>query len=282
MMEGDINVESQLEKGSVFKISFENIEVSDHLPERKNVYDWIDKVIIFEPATILVVDDVDFNRELAKSFLGNFNLSVVEAKSGREGIVLARLHKPDLILMDLRMPGMNGYEAAKTLKNFKETKDITCIAFTASSMKHDEQTIQQHFDDYLQKPITRNEMIDCLMKHLPHEVKNVMKTEESGKPTDNTSNFLHKIMENSDLRTKLSESLLETAVPIIESLKTIMDTDQLDTLTGHLNELEAKHDTKLFNRHIERLQMAAEMYDFEAFNKEIMSLDETIKKIINQ
>lgn len=284
MMEGTIKVESQLQKGSIFTISFQDIEVSDHVPERKNVYDWIDKEIIFEPATILVVDDVDFNRELAKSFLGSFNFNVLEAKSGREGIVLARLHKPDLILMDLRMPGMNGYEAADALKNFKETKNIIVVAFTASSMKHDEATIQQHFSDYLQKPITRNEMIDCLMKHLPHQISTADNAKSAKMPEleneKRKSDDLKRITDNEALRKEISASLLNSAVPIVDGLKTIMDTDQLDTLIVLLHELIRRYEIKIFDQHIEKLQQASATYDFESFSTEIQKLEATIKKII--
>jgi signal transduction histidine kinase/DNA-binding response OmpR family regulator len=281
MMEGSISVESQLQKGSVFTIHFENIEVSDFLPERKNVYDWIDKEIIFEPATILVVDDVDFNRELAKSFLGSFNFSVVEAKSGREGIVLARLHKPDLILMDLRMPGMNGYEAANALKNFKETKNIIVIAFTASSMKHDQEIIQEHFSDYLQKPITRNEMIDCLMKHLPHEVKEVDKQQFVEKIDYVKNEEMKKISTDDRLKSALSNDLM-TALPILHELKTIMNTDQLEDLIKHLTILSENYKIRIFDQHIDDLRASAEMYDFESFNKEILKMEETFRKISDQ
>jgi len=279
MMEGKISVESQLGVGSVFTIRFESIEVSDHMPERKNVYDWIDKEIVFNPATILVVDDVDFNRELAKSFLGSFNFSVVEAKSGREGVVLARLHKPDLILMDLRMPGMNGYEAANALKNFEETKNIICIAFTASSMKHDEETISKHFSDYLQKPITRNEMIDCLMKHLPHEVKESQKPAFSNLESSLQAEEIKKIHANEQMKSSIIVSLMEEAMPIVENLKTIMDTDQLEILVTHLCNIAQEHKISLFDKHIDAMKSASELYDFEEFNKEIAKLEATISKI---
>jgi hypothetical protein len=152
-------------------------------------------------------------------------------------------------------------------------------------MKHDEAIIQEHFSDYLQKPITRNEMIDCLMKHLPHQVKELDSSLVEQMPgLDNDmqmSEALKRIGENELMRKELADGLFNSVLPLIEALKTIMDTDQLDKLVQSLNELIHKHDIKIFNHHIEKLQLASEIYDFESFSAEIQRLESTIHKITN-
>ena len=78
----------------------------------------------------------------------------MEATNGKEGVELARIEKPDLILMDIQLPVMDGLEAIKLLKNDDVTKDIPIIALTAYAMKGDEKKIQETgCDGYLSKPI---------------------------------------------------------------------------------------------------------------------------------
>jgi CheY-like chemotaxis protein len=238
------------------------------LQAKKSVFEWIDKSIEFEPATILVVDDVDFNRALARGFLRTLKFSVLEAKNGQEGVDIAKFHKPDLILMDIRMPLMNGYQAAEVLRSHEETKNIPCIAFTASSMKHDEVNLQEQFTDFLFKPITRNELVDCLMKHLPCKVeeKISLKGLESGpdqvdalNPAISDQKVLHQILKDLD----------EQIVPDLKELNAYLDADILAAMSEKLTQISRKFRLTIFDKSIILLKQAADNYDFELFSKEI-------------
>jgi CheY-like chemotaxis protein len=103
---------------------------------------------------ILIVDDNELNLRLACDVLelaGHETLSVV---NGREGIDIAVAECPDLILMDLRMPVMNGEEAMEEIKTDVRTRDIPVIALTASAMIGErEQLLDMGFDGYISKPI---------------------------------------------------------------------------------------------------------------------------------
>jgi signal transduction histidine kinase/DNA-binding NarL/FixJ family response regulator len=279
LMNGSLSVESELGIGSRFTISLKEVEVSGDLPERKDMFEWMDQEINFEPATILVVDDVDFNRELAKSYLSSFNFTVFEAKSGREGVTIARMHQPDLILMDLRMPVMNGYEAARQLKKHTETENITCIAFTASSMRHDEAAIREQFDDYLLKPLTRNELIDCLMKFLPHEIKEREKRtgNDAREELPDLDGF---IAENPEKAKAIGNRIAEIIIPDIDNLKMYLDQELLSQMIDNMHLICQEYELVLCKNQISRLQNAAESYDFELFNKEILTIENLLNKFV--
>lgn len=281
MMNGTVRVESEVNKGSKFILSFKNVKTDQVLPERKNIYDWINREIIFKPATILVVDDVDFNRELARSFLSGYNFNILEAKSGQEGITIARMHRPDLILMDIRMPVMNGYEAANALKGFEETKDIVCIAFTASTMRHDEETIYRHFRDFLIKPITRNELVDCLLKYLPHTIGN-KKLEEP----ETRINWLVDVKKYIDAHPEKSKmigvELQKNIYPDLQQLMSYLDEELLNKMIKKIDVLCKNYEVEFCSTHLIHVQNAAENYDIERFNKEIRQFEKLMNQFTEQ
>ena len=115
--------------------------------------------------TILVVDDHDLNRELARSILEHMGYHVLLAGDGDAGIALAIAHKPALVLMDLAMPKKDGFAAAKELKKNKVTESIPIVALTAMAMRGDEvKAFEAGMDDYLTKPIDRKALESVLVR----------------------------------------------------------------------------------------------------------------------
>jgi CheY-like chemotaxis protein len=104
--------------------------------------------------TILIVEDNALNLELATDLLTVAGYSVRQARTGEEGLSLARLEPPALILMDLRMPGLDGYATLRALKGDPRTAAIRTVALTAQAMAGDKETaLAAGFDDYISKPI---------------------------------------------------------------------------------------------------------------------------------
>jgi signal transduction histidine kinase/DNA-binding response OmpR family regulator len=102
---------------------------------------------------VLVVEDNRDNMITVKALLSD-NYIVVEAIDGKEGVMMAGKHKPNLILMDIALPGMDGIEAFKKIRNNAKLQHIPVIALTASAMTSDRETILAHgFDSYIAKPI---------------------------------------------------------------------------------------------------------------------------------
>jgi two-component system cell cycle response regulator DivK len=116
---------------------------------------------------ILIVDDNEQNRKLARDVLRHAGVRTLEAGGGFEGISLATEHRPDLVLMDIRMPDMNGTEALRKLRGDERTAAIRVVALTSSTMKGDrERFLADGFDGYLEKPIRVREFPDQIRRHL--------------------------------------------------------------------------------------------------------------------
>jgi CheY-like chemotaxis protein len=105
-------------------------------------------------ATILIVEDNALNLELATDLLAAAGYSIRQARTGEEGLRLARAEPPALILMDLRLPGVDGYDALRGLRGDPRTAHIPIVALTAQAMAGDkEAALAAGFDDYISKPI---------------------------------------------------------------------------------------------------------------------------------
>jgi two-component system, cell cycle response regulator DivK len=105
--------------------------------------------------TVLIVEDNDLNMKLFNDLLEARGYRVVKARSAHNVLVLAREHKPDLILMDIQLPEISGIEVTKWLKDDEGLKAIPVIAITAFAMKGDEERIRQSgCEGYLSKPIS--------------------------------------------------------------------------------------------------------------------------------
>ncbi len=103
---------------------------------------------------ILVVEDNPVNRSLLEEVLQAHGYEVLIAKNGEEGIEKAKAEQPDLILMDIYMPGMDGYEAARNIRDDPASSSIKIIAVTSLAMKGDrERILEAGFEAYMSKPI---------------------------------------------------------------------------------------------------------------------------------
>lgn len=116
---------------------------------------------------ILIVEDIPMNRKLIRDILIYYGYEIIEAENGKEAIKIAKEKKPDLIIMDLQMPVMNGFEAIKILKSNPVTKDIKVIAVTSFAMAGDrEKILAAGFDDYISKPLNTRELPEMVKKLL--------------------------------------------------------------------------------------------------------------------
>jgi two-component system cell cycle response regulator DivK len=115
---------------------------------------------------ILIVEDVEYNRDLLVQLLEE-EYEVVTAADGAAGIETAARERPDLILMDLSLPGVDGWEATRRLKAGPETEAIPVIALTAHAMQGDEERARAcGCDDYLTKPIDEDQLFATLARLL--------------------------------------------------------------------------------------------------------------------
>jgi two-component system cell cycle response regulator DivK len=112
---------------------------------------------------ILIVEDNPRNMKLVRDVLQVKGHTTLEATTAEEGIPLALEHKPDLVLMDIQLPGMNGIDALRVLRADPATAKIPVIAVTASVMQQDRKLITEAgFDGYVGKPISLTEFLDAV------------------------------------------------------------------------------------------------------------------------
>lgn len=122
---------------------------------------------------ILIVDDNEKNVKLARDVLRFAGFQTLEANSGEEAIELAQEHVPAVILMDIRLPGMDGMAAVGHLKDSTDTAAIPVVALTSFAMKGDrERFLAAGFDGYLEKPIN--------VKEFPDQVRRYCEGREAG------------------------------------------------------------------------------------------------------
>ena len=129
--------------------------------------------------TILVIDDEKKIRETILQILELYEYQTREADNGRNGLELAKQFLPDLIVCDVMMPEMDGYEFLEALRNQEETTMIPCILVTAMTDKRDiRQGMELGADDYLTKPFTADELIQAIESRLERHQKIVEKFDE--------------------------------------------------------------------------------------------------------
>jgi two-component system cell cycle response regulator DivK len=117
--------------------------------------------------SILIVEDNYMNLKLIRDVLQNKGYETLEAETGEAGIELARERPPDLILMDVNLPQMNGHAAMKILNTDASTRQIPIIAVTSSAMKGDrEKLLSAGFDGYISKPLDIKELLRVVASYV--------------------------------------------------------------------------------------------------------------------
>jgi nitrogen-specific signal transduction histidine kinase/CheY-like chemotaxis protein len=168
LMNGTINLKSELGKGSTFTVSIPDLTYQRDFSGTKLDLQIDTSEIIFEEAVILIADDVEHNRSYLKDALKNTNLKIFEAEDGFDAYQLAKKVVPDLIIADIRMPKMDGFELLNKIKTNKKLKRIPVIAYSASVLRDQKERIyKSKFAGLLIKPVKVSELYLELMNRLP-------------------------------------------------------------------------------------------------------------------
>ncbi len=187
MMGGKISVTSETGKGSTFSMLLLAVDIAsvEEVDTGKSMANLELKQMQFDPATLLVVDDIKDNQDLIAQNFKESAIIILRANNGLEAVEMVKKGGIDLVLMDIRMPVMNGYEAAKEIKSFS---DVPIVALTASVMDNEfENGKREDFDGYLRKPVLRALLFSEIGKFLSyqelavagHEEKIAVLTEDS-------------------------------------------------------------------------------------------------------
>jgi CheY-like chemotaxis protein len=122
-------------------------------------------------ASILICDDYEDNRELLRLMLVTDGYAIKEARDGRECVSMALSDPPDLILVDLSMPELDGWSVLRELRADERTRGIPCVAVSASATAGRETALERGFSDYLSKPFRKQELLDMVARLLSGELE---------------------------------------------------------------------------------------------------------------
>ena len=166
MMHGAITVTSESGKGSNFQFVFPDVAITELAESDTMATDGGGDFNQFAPATILVADDVALNRALVAGYFEGTATQADQATNGLEALEQAEKHRPDVILMDMRMPELDGHATTQRLKANPALQHIPVIAVTASSFREEEARARKICDGFIRKPFNRAELIAELKRFL--------------------------------------------------------------------------------------------------------------------
>jgi signal transduction histidine kinase/CheY-like chemotaxis protein len=169
LMNGEISLTSEIDMGSTFQVILREVEIAsaEGLEVQPGTVVEVD-TIAFESATVLVADDVADNRELIRGYLTPYGIQVLEAENGAAAIEVIRRSQPDLVLMDIKMPVLDGFKATQMIRADANLKETCIVALTASAMRESEAEIAAACNGFLRKPIEKTEMVRALTRFLPY------------------------------------------------------------------------------------------------------------------
>ncbi|MDM8559228.1 PAS domain S-box protein [Thiotrichales bacterium HSG14] len=277
MMNGHIFVESNPGKSSRFEIVLHDVKVvnTQSTVVQDNTFD--PSQLTFEKMCVLVVDDIESNRDLIKEYLSQVNLEVIYAENGQQALLFVEEYQPALILMDIRMPEMDGYEATKRLKNNPTTANIPIIALTASVALDEKSKIETHgFDGYLSKPVNISDLLGELSHYLKHTKKADTDTPKVViEKVDNTINPA----EIANLP-ELQNQIRQEVRPLLKEVENAMEMGMVAELAEKMIQLGKEYNIPAFIQYGEPLKGSSETFEIDHIQTALEGLP-ALLRIIN-
>jgi PAS domain S-box-containing protein len=278
LLNGTIELESEPGKGSIFKIIFKNLKTSGKKPDNTNLLTINPKWIKFKPATVVLADDVEVNRKYFVGILQDTNIKILESSNGPDTYELVLKIKPNIVITDLKMPGYDGFELLKRLRNNSDLMDIPVIATTASASIEEREKVNVHnFDGILIKPIQVNDVFMELMRILPHEI-----IEE--KPNEDFyGNIAISAISDSDMRTAIL--ILENDLTTVwKSFEVQQPLGEVEDFAYKLRDLGKNYNLDILISYGNRLLTSINNFDIDAMLKTLKEYPKLLAtfKVINE
>ena len=274
-MNGSLTVSSSEGHGSVFKIVLPDIEVLNYELKPSNYSD-TPEVIVFEKAELLIIDDVITNIEAIESLLPDSELSFKRAISGSTALEMVKKIMPDLILLDLRMSDMDGYEVAGRLRTDPLTSAIPLIVFTASALNSDKIMETGLFDGCVLKPVSRAALRSQLSKFLPHSV--IIRSSPTSQPVNNIPETLP--LELINALPEFKERLETVILPFWESIKDQLVLFKIEEFATELKSTASLFNFPFLNEYASNLTNSVETFDLERINEEVKNFGLIINRLL--
>ncbi|NOU59979.1 ATP-binding protein [Marinifilum caeruleilacunae] len=267
-LNGEISLKSEVGRGSKFTIKFKDVKIAEVSAEEDQKAKELNDFVL-EPCKILIVDDLKFNILVLKRIIEFDNVTFLEAESGEQAIEIMETEQPDIVFMDIRMPGMNGYDATEVIRNNPEWNHIPVVAFTASIMNDELERIHKLFDEYLQKPVFRKDVFAVLKRFMKIKYLNAEDAQ---------------IIED---EVKLSGECIAALPEIIEGLESKFITDwkkikndliiyEIEDFSKNLSDFAFKKSCIILDNYCKDLDLAIQSFDIELIEKQIGGFDKVV------
>lgn len=272
MMNGTISLKSELGKGSIFRVSIPDVAYIKDFDNKKTEIELNTKDISFDKAVIVIADDVESNRKYLIDALKETTITIREAEDGEMAYSLSKELLPDLIITDIRMPNLNGFELLDKLKNDETLKHIPVIAYSASVMKEQKEKIRNsEFAGLLIKPVQITELFLELMNHLPFKSGRINETEfKSSEPID--------VKEITDI-TGLLYSLEKPFMEIWKTFSERQPINEIEEFGKNLIALGNNHNALLISDYGNEMVSASSSFNIKTILKLIKNYPLIIKEL---
>lgn len=265
MLNGTITVESELNVGSKFTVNFPTVACAttapnDHLEIVDNNLDQ------FHPSRILVVDDIESNVNLIKAYFYGTSHQILTAKNGKDAIAVAMKYDLDLILLDIKMPEVDGEEVINIIRQNAKTKHIPIIVVTASPNYKETINVSKLVQGFLCKPIQRQELVK--------ELKKVLLFDDNWSPSN-----LEQLWVNPR---KTEEYNQQTILELIDKLETEYlqqwQNIQQTKITSHIRKFAQNLEKEALKYHHQKLLNYAKNLLDDIMNMELELLDKHLQQ----
>ena len=277
-MDGQISVISEQGAGATFEVHLKNVRISSNDIISDSQIASQDKIdpTCFAKRKILIVDDIASNRFMLKELLIRCNQDVFEACDGRAALDMVRENPPDIILMDIRMPGMSGNQATRILKSDPDTMHIPVIAFTGDIVaKSRDGILKAGYDGYLTKPVKVQELVSELSKYI-----NVACIGREAKKKTRALDFFTKaeVLNPEGLILSLTNEIFSQG----EKHKNSIIISQVKNFSETLWQLAKKHHVRPLAEFSRELTECAELFDVIKIEEKIEELPGFINELIQK
>ncbi|MDY7003812.1 MAG: ATP-binding protein [Cyanobacteriota bacterium] len=257
LMDSQLEVKSEVGKGSTFWFDLEVPEAQEWTMAARTLNQGIILGYQGKKFRVLVVDDRSENRSVVVSLLKMLGFEMSEARNGKEALEKMMVSLPDVVITDLMMPVMNGYELLKYIRSSEKLKDVVAIASSASVFESNQQeAIDTGADVFLPKPIQTDRLLEILQQYLDLEWVYEQKTIASAQVTE----------------VRKSEEIVAPAVEVLQELLTLVEDGDIQSVVEVAEELLASDVTfSPFAQEILQLANSFQLKRLKTFIKEYLT-----------
>ena len=270
LMGGTIFVESRDGEGSMFQMDFTSVEISARLPQAALLEEPAVDFNNLRPSHILVVDDNPTNRELVRGIFEGTHHRIQEASDGRAAMMALQELRPDVVLMDIRMPVMDGQTTFSELRKQPAMDLLPVIAVTASSLAGEEGNLRKTFDGYVRKPFSRAQLYRELSQFIPRAEPKPVEDAAPATPTV--------LLDDAGLKT-LTTELRNIETTIWPRVRDGMMLSDVSSFATRLKKLSDQFPTPPFASYVSTLLNHCEIFSLSGMEKSVQDFPSMLRTL---